>query len=225
MISPPTGWECFGVRAPVGIPEGVFLPLGVFRPDGVLYPLDSWLSWVGVRVPSLWRVKVPGEMSPCGVFDWGDRIVGDSTLSFAPAGEGSREPAREFDLEGFLDGIRDPGRVDGLSVAWVRTSRFTELDRPRRSVGRSVCGVDCADEVCFRWKDAIACLRPSDCGSAIRSRGATFPRAKNSLANDLIVLFMHANNEFGNQNDFVTWLGSLLIKWINESTEIEWFWC
>ena len=143
-------------------------------------------------------------MSPCGVFDCGDRIVGDSTLSFAPAGEGSRDPAREFDLEGFLEGIREPGRVDGLSVAWVRTSRFTELDRPRRSVVRSVCGVDCADEVDFRWKDAIACWRPSECGSAIRSRGATFPRAKISFTSAQIAVFMHANNKFGNHNDFFT---------------------
>ena len=111
-------------------------------------------------------------MNPWGVLDSGDNIVGDKTLNLAPSGEGSRDPAREFDLDVFLDGIRDPGRVDGLSVAVVLTeaaaltAALVELvvrDRPRRV------------------NAAIDCPAPSGSGSVswgATSRGATFPRAE-----------------------------------------------
>lgn len=121
-------------------------------------------------------------MSPCGVFDWGDKIVGESTLSFAPAGDGSRDPAREFERDGFREGIREPGRVVGRSVACVRTSRLTEFERPRVvrcGVDSSRAGVDWDDDdgCCLRWNEAIDCFTPSAKGSAIKSRGATLPRA------------------------------------------------
>ena len=88
-------------------------------------------------------------MSPCGVFDWGDKIVGERTLSLCePAGEGSRDPAREFDRDGFLDGIREPGLVVGRSDAWVRIStRLTEFERPRVRSGSLRAGVDWAELV------------------------------------------------------------------------------
>ena len=64
---------------------------------------------------------MPGLIIPFGVWVWGDNIVGDKTDNLAPDGEGSRDPARELDRDGFLDGIREPGRVDGRSLAVVLT--------------------------------------------------------------------------------------------------------
>ena len=143
MISPlaPPDDEV-GVFMPVGIRLGVFRPLGVFLPVGI--PL------CGVLVPSRGGlVYVPGDINPCGVRDCGDSIVGDKTLNLAPSGEGSRDPALEFDRDGFRDGIRDPGRVDGRSVAVVLTfvadatvAALVELVvrvRPRRVNALIVC--------------------------------------------------------------------------------------
>ena len=71
----------------------------------------------------------------------GDKIVGDSTDNLAQHGEGSREPARELDRDGFLEVILEPGRVDGRSLAVVRTGvicgplfdvELVVLLRPRR---------------------------------------------------------------------------------------------
>ena len=92
----------------------------------------------------------------------------------APSGEGSRDPAREFDLDGFRDGIRDPGRVDGLSVAVVLTEAVT--------AALTAALVELVVRVRPRRVNAaIDCPAPSGSGSVswgATSRGATFPRAE-----------------------------------------------